>query len=222
MTSLSDQANPPPAFNMSSSGLDSVLTPELSSDFIYPKKGSNWRTVVINKNSISHKKAEISALAEYCDPDLMLLMKTKLHSSIFSSELLPKGYVCEFRRDRNLNGRWIMIVTKDYTITDLLLPTDTQNETELVWATITLKDHSKLVVGSFYWPPNKRVGLILELENQLSEIVDTFRNNPKTTLILGVDFNAGGIDWETGLLPDDSPNRLLKEKLIEVISEADT
>ena len=30
----------------------------------------------------------------------------------------------------------------------------------------------------------------------------------------------GGIDWETGLVPDDSPNRLLKEKLIEVISEA--
>ena len=45
-------------------------------------------------------------------------------------------------------------------------------------------------------------------------------NNPKTTLILGGDFNAGGIDWETGLVPDDSPNRHLKEKLIEVISEA--
>ena len=44
-----------------------------------------------------------------------------------------------------------MIVTNDYYIfTDLVLPTVTQNETELVWATITLKDHSKLVVGSFY------------------------------------------------------------------------
>ena len=30
----------------------------------------------------------------------------------------------------------------------------------------------------------------------------------------------GGIDWETALVPDDSPNRHLKEKLIEVISEA--
>ena len=44
-----------------------------------------------------------------------------------------------------------MIVTNDYyTITDFVIPTATQNETELVWATITLKDHSKLVVGSFY------------------------------------------------------------------------
>ena len=112
-------------------------------------------------------------------------------------------------------------MTKDcYTITDLILQTATQNETELFWATITLKDHSKLVVGSFYRHPNKGVSPILELESQLSEITDTFRNYPKTTLILGGDFNAGVIDWETGLVPDDSPNRLLKEKLIEVISEA--
>ena len=76
------------------------------------------------------------------------------------------------------------------------------------------------MVGSFYRPPNKGVRPILELESQLSEITDTFRNNPKTTFILGGDFNAGGIDWETGLVPDDSPNILLKEKLIEVISEA--
>ena len=75
MTSTPTQANPPPAFSISSSGPESpssVLTPELSSDFIYPKKGSHWRTVVINANSITHKKSEISAMADYCDPDLML------------------------------------------------------------------------------------------------------------------------------------------------------
>ena len=89
-------------------------------------------------------------MAEYCDPDLMLITETKLDSSIFSSELLPKGYVGEFRRDRNLNGGGVMIVTKYcYTITDLVLQTSPQNETELVWATITLKDHSKLVVVFF-------------------------------------------------------------------------
>ena len=76
------------------------------------------------------------------------------------------------------------------------------------------------MVGSFYRPPNKGVSLILELESQLSEITDTFRNNPKTIIILGGDFNAVGIDWETGLVPDDSPNRHLKGKLIKVISEA--
>ena len=187
MTSTSTQANPPPAFSIFSSGPvshPSVLTPELSSDFIYYKKGSNWYTLVINANSITHKSAEISAMAEYCDPDLMLITETKLDSTIFSSELLPKGYVGKFRRDQNLNGGGVMIMTKDrYTITDLVLSTATQNETELVWATITLKDQSKLVVGSFYWPPNKGVSPILELENQLYGITETFREQSKTTLI---------------------------------------
>ena len=76
------------------------------------------------------------------------------------------------------------------------------------------------MVGAFYRFLNKWVSPISELESQLSEITDTFRNNPKTTLILGGDFNVGSINWETGLVPDDSPNRLLKEKLIDVISEA--
>ena len=150
----------------------------------------------------------------------MIITETKLDSSIFSSEVLPKGYVGEFRRDRNLNGGGVMIVTKDcYTITDLVLQGAPQNETELIWTTITLKDHSKLVVGSFY-QPNKRVSTILELESQLSEITDTFRNNHKTTLILGGDFNAGCIDWEIGLVPDDSHNKLLKGKFTEVIFKA--
>ena len=90
MTSTSAQASPPLAFSISSSGPESppsVLIPELSSDFIYPKKGCHWRTVVINAISITHKKADISAMADYCDPDLMLITGTKLDSSIFSSEL---------------------------------------------------------------------------------------------------------------------------------------
>ena len=50
------------------------------------------------------------------------MTETKL--DIFSSGLLPKRYVGEFRRDRNLNGGGVMIVTKDcYTITDLVLQT---------------------------------------------------------------------------------------------------
>ena len=111
MTSTSTQANPPPAFSIPSSGPESpssVLTPELSSEFIYHKKGSNWRTVEINANSITHKKVEISAMADYRDSNLMLITETKLDSSIFSSELLLKGYVGEFKRGRNLNGGGVM------------------------------------------------------------------------------------------------------------------
>ena len=46
-----------------------------------------------------------------------------------------------------------MIVTKqEYTITDLDFLTPSQHNNESVWASISLKDHSKLIVGSFYRP----------------------------------------------------------------------
>ena len=90
-----------------------------------------------------------------------------------------------------------MIVTKDcYTITDLVLQIAPQNETELVWATITLKDYSKLVVGYFYRPPNKEVSPILELESQLSEITYTFRNNPKLLSFWAVILTQGVLTGE--------------------------
>ena len=89
-------------------------------DFIYPKKGSNWHTVVIHANSI------------------------------------------------------------------------TQNEAELVRATISLKDPSKLVVGSFYQPPNKGVRQILELENHLLKLRIPLGTTPKLLSLCAMIFNAGG------------------------------
>ena len=54
----------------------------------------------------------------------LLMLETNLDSSIFSSKVLSKGCVGEFRRDRNLNGGGGMIMTKDcYTITNLVLQT---------------------------------------------------------------------------------------------------
>ena len=58
------------------------------------------------------------------------------------------------------------------------------------------------MVVVFFCGPLIRGRPILKMENQLSEITDTFRNNLKTNLILGGDFNAGSIDWETGLVSE--------------------
>ena len=65
-----------------------------------PRKDNNWRTLVINANSIANKKAELAAIAEYCDPDLMLFSETKLSSDILNGEFVPEGYMGRFRKDR--------------------------------------------------------------------------------------------------------------------------
>ena len=38
--------------------------------------------------------------------------------------------------------------------------------------------------------------------------------------MLGGDFNAANIDWDTGIVPDSTDNRLMKEKLLTVLAEA--
>ena len=111
----------------------------------------------------------------------------------------------------------MVIVTKqEYTIADLDLLTPSQHNSESVWASISLKDHSKLIVGSFY----KGIEPILNLETELSEITEKLRNNSKYTVMLGGDFNAANINWDTGIVPDSTDNRLMKEKLVTVLAEA--
>ena len=71
------------------------------SESTVPRKDNNWRTLVINANSIANKKAELAAIAEYCDPDLMLISETKLSPDILNGEFVPEGYgyMGRFRKD---------------------------------------------------------------------------------------------------------------------------
>ena len=40
---------------------------------------------------IANKKAELAAIAEYCDPDLMLFSETKLGIDILNGEFVAEG-----------------------------------------------------------------------------------------------------------------------------------
>ena len=91
---------------------------------------------------------------------------------------------------------------------------------ETVWATISLKDQRKLVVGSYYRPPDSGSDSIDDLESVLSFITEKFRNNPQCTIILGGDFNAGDIDWESHTVCEHSLNRQINEKILSVISSS--
>ena len=107
-----------------------------------PRKDNNWRTLVIKPNSIANKKAQLAAIAEYCDPDLMLISETKLSPDILNGEFVPEGYMGRFRKDRKRGAGGVMIISKEcYKIVDADITV--QNENESVWAIITLKDLSK-------------------------------------------------------------------------------
>ena len=42
---------------------------------------------------------------------------------------------------------------------------------------ITVKDLSKLVIGSFYRPPDKGIQPLVDLEMELAQISEKFKNN---------------------------------------------
>ena len=55
-----------------------------------PVKGRNWRTLVLNANSIAGKAAEFACLVDYTKPDVIIMTETKFgESAHFSSEFMP-------------------------------------------------------------------------------------------------------------------------------------
>ena len=77
------------------------------------------------------------------------------------------------------------------------------------------------MVGFFHRPSDKSIEPVLNLETKLSEIMEKLRStcNSKRTVVLGGDFNASYIDWDTGIVLDSTDNRLMKEKLVTIFSE---
>ena len=147
------------------------------------------------------------------------MTETKIDEQVKASEFLPKGYTGEIRKDRCKGGGGVLIATKqEYDIQRIELEANISAET--VWATISLKDQRKLVMGSYYRPPDSGSDSIDDLESVLSFITEKFRNNPQCTIILGGDFNAGDIDWESHTVCEHSLNRQINEKILSVISSS--
>ena len=153
-------------------------------------------------------------MINYTDPDLLIITETKIDEQVKASEFLPKGYTGDIRKDRCKGGGGVMIATKQEYNIQLGIELEVNISAETVWATISVKDQRKLVVGSYYRPPDSGSDSIDDLESVLSFITEKFRNNPQCTIILGGDFNAGDIDWESHTVCEHSLNRQIKEKIL--------
>ena len=156
---------------LSSSGMSNSTSSNISNSQI--KKSQSWRTLVININSARGKRAELENLINYTDPDLIIMTETKINEQVKASEFLLKGYTGDIRKDRCKGGGGVMIATKqEYDIQGIELEANISAKT--VWATISLKDQRKLVVGSYYRPSDSGSDSIDDLESVLSFITEKF------------------------------------------------
>ena len=78
---------------------------------------------------------------------------------------------------------------------------------ETTWASVTLADNNKLVVGVFYRQPNSSTEQVEQLELAIEQVTHKFRNNNNITYILGGHFNTpywlGSSGRHTWLRPED-------------------
>ena len=68
-------------------------------------KQANFRTLVVNCNSVRVKPAELAHLLNYTDADVVLLCETKLEQSVNTAEFLRKHYCNVARKIGILRGR---------------------------------------------------------------------------------------------------------------------
>ena len=85
-------------------------------------------------------------------------------------EFLPLSYKGIGRKDRDRHGGGVLIATRDHFDAGDIELKDLKIKAETVWATISLKDQRKLVVGAYYRPPDSGSDSIDDLESVISFI----------------------------------------------------
>ena len=185
------------------------------------EKQTNFRVLVSNANSVKGKQAEIAELLEYTDADVALFCETKLDASVNFSEFLPKNYSGHLRKDRTYWGGGVLIALKTHYVVDEVELVNI--DCEVVWAKIALTGSPPLYIASFYRPEHKpgesNIASLEALEKSLDLIAALTKNNTKSTILIGGDFNADGIDWDAGLVKSDCEKVGVCNKVIEIFDK---
>ena len=158
-----------------------------------PSRSRNWRSMVINVNSIVNKRAEFEAAV---DADAIFMSETKLNNQIANAECIPPGYNAPLRKDRNKHGGVVLLAICDcYSAAAVDMP---DSPAEIVWSKVSLRNQRKLFFGACYRSPSGDANTQLEeLENSLKGLRKITRNAPSNIIVLGGDFNLKDINrWQ--------------------------
>ncbi len=183
---------------------------------VLPPNINAWCSIIVNANSINGKRAEFEALLSYTSPDLILITETKLGNDIKTSEFMPSnsGYTV-YRKDRKRGGGGVLIAIKDcYTHVQVEMKDIT---CEILWIEVNLVNCKKLYAGCFYRPPDTGIEYLDSFEESLKIIEAKTRNNPGASILLGGDFNAKDINWDSNTVSSTSGRKNLHTRLLDIV-----
>ncbi len=172
------------------------------------------RFLNINCQSIAKKSADLSALIEMYNPDIICGTESWLKSNINNSEIFPSNFTV-FRKDRvtTTSGGGVFQAIKN----DLVCNhrKDLDSSCEVIWSELNLKQCKPLIIGSYYRTQEDKNGdKVDELNASILKLGD--QTNSSNLLLLG-DFNLGNINWKTSSVdPNKSGSKSAAEKLISL------
>ena len=119
-----------------------------------------------------------------------------------------------FRKDRDniKNGGGVFTLVRKNLIALEVKELDTNSE--ILWVKIKLKKAKELLVSTFYMP-HRNIDTITEFE---SSVIKANPQGNKNVIICG-DFNCPHINWNFGFTHDNSPEKNVQDKLIDVSVE---
>ena len=179
--------------------------------------GVNWRTILLNANSIFGKSAELHHLLDYTKADAVLINESKLDSEISTPEVIPDnlGYTV-YRKDRNRHGGGVMILIKNCYSSQIV---DIKSDAELLWIEVQLKNQRKLLLSTFYRPPSSDDEYLKLFDASLLDIRTRTANNPNHTIIVGGDFNLPDINWEHNCVSASSSKKKLHDSFLSTLAD---
>ena len=183
-----------------------------------PSRSRNWRSMVININSIVNTRAEFEAVVDYYKPDAIFMSETKFNNQIASAEFIPPGYHAPCRKDRNRHRGGALLAIRDcYSAAAVDMP---DSPAEIVWSQVSLTNQRKIFPGACYRSPSGDANTQLEvLENSLQDLRKITRNAPSNTIILGGDFSLKDINWEDESVDSGTGLKQASEKFISLLHD---
>ena len=145
-------------------------TSDTSSSASFPVFNGNFSVVHYNVQSVQHKLDIIEP--EFANFSLVSLTGTWLNESLINQDLMLNNFQVPFRRDRVGDSHGgILVYVKDG------VPCKRRTDLELInieciWVEVKVRN-KRVLVGTFYRPPNSLPLILSDIENSIGLAVDT-------------------------------------------------
>ena len=167
---------------------------------------------------LKNKRPEIDEILTSVKPDIIIGRETWLSNTISSYEYFPPSDYTVFRKDREQNVKnqsygGVLIAVSTNLLSEEVK--ELQSDSEVAWAEINMTNARKLIVGSYYRPPNN-TGYALD---QLNTSLNRINKNSKSTVILGGNFNLSHINWSMPSTTPGKPDIKSHEQLLDIMND---